>query len=120
MPFPIPKNLKNYKIKDKIAFSDPNVVSSLFHPQKQLILKELIEEEHTIYDLKLILKINPGIIKRHIDDLLDKNLILQTHTEVNELGLNLKFYRAVAKNFIIHLEWPNLIGSEENADINDY
>ena len=98
--------------------SDPKAVNSLYHPKKQLILKELIKEEHTIYDLKLILKINPGVIKRHIDDLLDNKLILLTHTAVNKLGLNLKFYRAVAKKFIVHLIWPDLSDSAKNGNKN--
>ena len=118
MPFPIQSNFEEYKIKDEILLLDAKVVNSLFHPKKQLILKELIKEEHTIYDLKLILKINPGVIKRHIDDLLDKKLILQTHTAVNQLGLNLKYYRAVAKKFIVHLVWPDLSDSTRNGNKN--
>jgi len=116
VPFPNQSNFEDYKIKDEIVLSDPKVVNSLYHPKKQLILKELIKEEHTIYDLKLILKINPGVIKRHIDDLLDKKLILQTHTAVNKLGLNLKFYRSVAKKFIVHLIWPDFLDSVKNEN----
>src|SRR5271157_322159 len=94
-------------IMNEANFTDPDVVGSLFHPQKQLILEELIKNERTIYDLKLLLKLNPGVIKRHIDDLLAKKLIVQTHIGINEMGMNLKYYRAVAKKFKVLLEWPN-------------
>jgi predicted ArsR family transcriptional regulator len=93
-------------IPNEVEFTDPGVVASLFHPQKQLVLEELIKAERTIYDLKRMLNLNPGIIKRHIDDLLAKNLIVQTRTGTNEMGMNLKYYRAVAKKFKIRLEWP--------------
>ena len=87
-------------------YDNPEVVDSLFPPQKQLILRELMKEERTIYYLKVSLNLNPGIIKRHIDDLIEKKLVLQTRIGINDMGMNLKFYRAVAKRFIVHLEWP--------------
>lgn len=66
----------------------------------------MIRAERTIYDLKRLLNLNPGIIKRHIDDLMEKGLILQTRIGTNNMGMNLKYYRAVARKYIIHLEWP--------------
>jgi hypothetical protein len=48
---------------------------------------------------------NPGEIRRHILDLVDKGLILQTKVVRNKMGMNLKYYRAKAKNYIVHLSW---------------
>ena len=93
------------KILDEITFNTPEVVSSLFHKKKQLILKKLIVKEMTIYDLKTNLRMNPGEVRRHILDLVDKGLILQTRVVRNKMGMNLKYYRAKAKNYIVHLSW---------------
>ncbi|MFX0072093.1 MAG: ArsR family transcriptional regulator [Candidatus Hermodarchaeota archaeon] len=98
-------SIENYKILDEITFNTPEVVSSLFHKKKQLILKKLIKKEMTIYDLKTDLKMNPGEIRRHILDLLDKGLILHTKVVKNKMGMKLKYYRAKAKNYIVHLSW---------------
>jgi DNA-binding transcriptional ArsR family regulator len=93
------------EILDEITYNTPEVVSSLFHKKKQLILKKLIKKEMTIYDLKTNLNMNPGEIRRHILDLLDKGLIVQTKVVRNKMGMNLKYYRAKAKNYIVRLSW---------------
>ena len=64
---------------------------------------KLIQKEYTIYDLKKELKLNPGVIKRHIDLLSSSGLIEKVKTGKNELGLTLKFYRAAAKTFSINV-----------------
>ncbi len=98
-------NTDDSKILDEIIFNTPEVVSSLFHKKKQLILEKLIIKEMTIYDLKTELRMNPGEIRRHILDLADKGLIFQTKTVRNKMGMTLKYYRAKAKNYIVHLSW---------------
>ena len=98
-------SIEHSKILDEITFNTPEVVSSLFHKKKQLILEKLIIKEMTIYDLKTDLRMNPGEIRRHILDLVDKGLILQTKVVRNKMGMNLKYYRAKAKNYIVHLSW---------------
>ncbi|WP_371803960.1 winged helix-turn-helix domain-containing protein [Candidatus Lokiarchaeum ossiferum] len=86
-------------------FTEPDVVTCLFHDKRQQILSVLISEEMTVYDLKTALKMNPGVVKRHIDLLLDRGLIKQTRTDQNKMGMTLKYYRAVAIKYIVHLEW---------------
>jgi predicted ArsR family transcriptional regulator len=98
-------NIANFTILDEITFNTPDVVPTLFHKKKQLILKKLIIKEMTIYDLKTDLRMNPGEIRRHILDLIDKGLIIQTKLIRNKMGMNLKYYRAKAKNYIVHLSW---------------
>ncbi len=47
-----------------------------------------MKEKHTIYDLKVNSYLNPRIIKRHIDDLIEKKLVLQTRIGINDMGMN--------------------------------
>lgn len=86
-------------------FSRPDVVTSLFHDKRQEILSLLVDQEMTVYDLKSAMNINPGVVKRHIDNLLENGLIVQTRQDHNDRGMTLKYYRAVANKFIIHIEW---------------
>jgi len=86
-------------------FFNSDVVACLFHDKRQEILGYLVRGEMTVYDLKIALNLNPGVVKRHIDALLDQGLIVHTRSEENKMGMTLKYYRAVAKKFIVHLEW---------------
>lgn len=88
------------------VISDPAVVPVLFHPKKQFILKLLIKKELNIMELKQETNLNPGTIKRYLDDLVSKELGFQTRKVQNEYGFFLKYYRATAKSFVIHIEWP--------------
>ncbi len=85
---------------------DPAVVPVLFHIKKQQILKLLLERELNIMELKQETNLNPGTIKRYLDDLVSNNLAFQTRMIQNEYGFFLKYYRATAKTFVIHIEWP--------------
>ncbi|MFW9905654.1 MAG: hypothetical protein ACFFFH_15075 [Candidatus Thorarchaeota archaeon] len=89
------------------VISDPSVVPVLFHKQKQLVLNLLLEKEFNIMELKEETKLNPGTIKRYLDDLVSKKLVKLTRKVQNEYGFFLKYYRATAKSFIIHIEWPS-------------
>ncbi len=86
--------------------SDPDVVSVLFHEKKQVILRALMYEEKNIMDLRRELKMNPGTIKRHLDDLRAKKLVAEPRVVINKYGIKEKYYRAMARRFIVHLEWP--------------
>ena len=90
---------------DEMVFNNHEVVSSIFHEKKQLILEKLIEKEMTIYALKTELGMNPGEIKRHITDLLNNGLITLTKEKRNKRGMFLKYYRSKAKRFVVHLTW---------------
>ena len=85
------------------VISDPSVVPVLFHKQKQLILNLLLEKEFNIMELKQETNLNPGTIKRYLDDLISKKLVVLTRKVQNEYGFFLKYYRATAKSFIIHI-----------------
>ncbi|MHA1516462.1 MAG: helix-turn-helix domain-containing protein [Candidatus Heimdallarchaeaceae archaeon] len=94
------------QIKDEVIIIDPSAVPIIFHQQKGDILKLLIEKDMTIIDLKHKTGLNPGTIKRHITDLLEKKLVLISKEQISEFGVVMKFYRAVAKKYKFKLEWP--------------
>ncbi|MFX0182196.1 MAG: ArsR family transcriptional regulator [Candidatus Hodarchaeota archaeon] len=88
------------------VISDPSAVPVLFHKKKQIILNLLLEKELNIMELKQETNLNPGTIKRYLDDLVSKDLAFLTRKVQNEYGFFLKYYRATAKSFIVHIEWP--------------
>ena len=100
------RQIKQSEIEKTKKISDPSAVSILFHEKKQELLKLLIENDLNIREMENLTKLNPGTIKRHLDDLLEKNLVFQSQTIKNEYGFTLKYYRAVAKKFIVNIEWP--------------
>lgn len=101
-----PSETDDFRLLDTILVNDPQIIPLLLNDQKWLILEKLIQTPKTIRQLSDELHINPGTIKRHIEDLLVKRLIVPSKAEMNEHGITLKFYRAVAKKYIIHLEMP--------------
>ena len=100
------KSITDFTIKDEIVLSDPEIISVFRSEGKQDILKVLITQEMNINELKNILKLNPGTVKRHLDQLLEYKLIKQTREDENSWGVKMKYYRAVAKRYIIHFSWP--------------
>ena len=97
---------KDKPIDDEMLITDPATVPVLFHEKKQMILKLLINEEMTIIDLKKETNMNPGTIKRHLEDLIEKNLVIQSRTAKSEHGIMMKYYRATANQFIVKILWP--------------
>ena len=95
-----------FEIKETMEISDHLIVGILFHEIKSEIMKLLIKGEFTVMELSKELEKNPGTIKRHLDDLLENNLIKQHKTIKNEYGIKQKYYRAVARNFIVNLTFP--------------
>ncbi|MHA1304965.1 MAG: ArsR family transcriptional regulator [Candidatus Heimdallarchaeaceae archaeon] len=97
---------KTSQIKEELLITDPAAVPILFHEQKGMILKLLIEREMTIIDLKNSTGLNPGTVKRHINDLLKYGLVFIDRVQINEYSIAMKFYRAKAKKFVFKIEWP--------------
>ncbi|MFX0090681.1 MAG: winged helix-turn-helix domain-containing protein [Candidatus Hodarchaeota archaeon] len=96
----------NDDIEEEKLIVDHEAVPILFHPKKQMLLKLLVENEMTIIDLKRATGMNPGTVKRHLNDLLEKGLVKQSRIEINRYSIAMRFYRATAKQFIISIKWP--------------
>ena len=96
----------NVPIDREKVITDTNTLPVLFHEKKQVLLKILIDQEMNIIDLKNITGLNPGTIKRHLTDLLEKELIRIVRTKQNTYGVTMKFYRATAKQFVVNIQWP--------------
>ena len=101
------KEEQEQKIKEEMQIHEYAVVSVLFHGQKSEILKLLINEELTIIEIsKKLGGLNPGTVKRHLTDIENAQLIVLSKEVRNEFGINMKYYRAVAKNFRVNLSFP--------------
>ncbi|MCG3220025.1 MAG: ArsR family transcriptional regulator [Candidatus Heimdallarchaeota archaeon] len=94
-------------IKEIITITDPSAVPTVFHKKKSTILKLLIEKEMTIIGLKHATGMNPGTIKRHLNDLLEYGLIFISKTQISEHSIVMKFYRAIAKEIKFDIKWPS-------------
>ena len=93
--------------KEKII-EDFESIPYLLHKQKSTLLKLLMNKEMTIIDLKGKTKINPGTIRRYLDDFIEKDLVYLVRTEKTNFGQKMKFYRATAKKFLVRInfDWP--------------
>ena len=94
----------DFKITDDLTISDPKLIACLIHEKKQVILKALMKSEFTIRELSRETKINPGTVKRHINELEQVGLIKFVRQEKNEYGILLKFYRSISRKFKINFE----------------
>ena len=97
---------RNFLPEEELTLTDPCAVPIVFHEKKGQILKLLIEKEMTIIDLKHATGMNPGTVKRHLDDLLQYDLILIAKEQLSEYSIMMKFYRAKAKKISFNINWP--------------
>ncbi len=86
--------------------TDPALIMQVMHSNKQRILKEIFQQGRTIQELKNLTGMNPGTVKRHLDELMKYSLVDVERTDRNEYKILMKFYRTVAKNFEIHFTLP--------------
>ena len=95
-------------IKDLKQITDYEAIPLLFHEKKELLLKLLIDNKLNIISIAKKLKMNPGTVRRHLDDLIAMELVELVETVKNNYGQKEKFYRASAKTFEINInfKWP--------------
>lgn len=114
------KNLnpsKNQLPAGEQIITNPEVVVQVMHAKKQLILQQLFNEALTIQDLRKKIGMNPGTIKRHLDELMAYNLIYIEREERNNYNILMKFYRTTAKKFIINFTLPDDFTAGKHKDI---
>ncbi len=96
------------EIKDLKELTDFRAIPLLFHDKKEKLLKLLIDNKMNIIGIAKELKMNPGTVRRHLDDLISMDLVELIETVKNEYGQKEKYYRASAKRFkvLIDFVWP--------------
>jgi len=86
--------------------TDPTLVMKLLHEKKRMIVNLLLKKAMTIQELKHATKMNPGTIKRHLDDLMAVDLIFIAEERLNDYKIKMKFYQTTARKFIINFVLP--------------
>ncbi len=90
-----------------MIINQPKVMKLFDHARMNEILGLLRVGDHTIMDLKEKLDLNPGSVKRYIDQLLHAGLIRPSKVEMNKFHIKLKYYRITALEFEIRWRWPS-------------
>ena len=96
-------------IPSEKLIEDFETIPFFLHKQRSLMLRLLIKDEYTIIDLKEKTKLNPCTIRRHLDELIEKELVFLVRTEKTNFGQKMKYYRATARKFLVRInfDWPN-------------
>ena len=100
------RSAEQFTPAEDLIIDDVEAIKLLSHEKINEILNLLITQEMTIIDLKNQLKMNPGTIKRHLDNLLASGLVVITREEINKFQITMKYYRIRAKRFIVQWRWP--------------
>lgn len=100
--------MSSVTIEDVKIIQDFSAIPYFFHEKKKMLLKLLIKHEENIMSLKKYTKMNPGTIRRHLDDLIEKDLVKLVRTEINAYGQKEKYYRVTGRKFKVSIEfmWP--------------
>jgi DNA-binding MarR family transcriptional regulator len=92
--------------QNRIEVTDQEKIQFLVHKDKQLLLRLLILQEHKIIELQNECQMNPGTIKRHIDDLVSIGLVVVSRVSINRKNIKEKYYRASALQYVVKFVLP--------------
>ena len=102
------------RIQESIIINDSVKARALLHDDKRTIITSLINNKaRTIQNLNADTGINPGTIKRHIDDLISKKLVIMLFEDRSLYNVKMKFYSAIANEFKIDIEIPEKTEEEK-------
>jgi hypothetical protein len=99
--------INSIPIQEKIIVSDPKLIRIILHEQKLLILNEILREMKNIQELKEMTGLNPGTVKRNLDELIENQLVQIVAIKKSDYNITMKYYQAVAKEFEIHFTLSN-------------
>jgi predicted transcriptional regulator len=91
----------NTAVRDRLVVTDPKVIRVVLHEQKLQILNILVHDMKNIQELKELTKINPGTIKRNLDELMEHGLIFIAAIKKSDYNITMKYYRATANHIEI-------------------
>jgi DNA-binding HxlR family transcriptional regulator len=98
-----------FKAKDRLkkkVLGEPAEIRMILQKDKLQILNILLKEEKNIQQLKEATGINPGTIKRNLDDLIKNNLVFESAVKKSDYNITMKYYLAVAEEFEIKFAMP--------------
>jgi len=101
-----PKAPKLGNDNKKMIFTDPKIIRIILHEQKLQILNILLKEMKNIQELKDLTGINPGTIKRNLDELMEVGLVEIAETKISNYNIKMKYYRAVGTQFELKFQLP--------------
>lgn len=90
-----------------MEINNPEVIKCFIHKKQSKILEILIIDAKTIMEISTELDWNPGTVKRHLENLMEYNLVQFSHSIKNKFNITMKFYRTTAKRFHFDWSWPN-------------
>ena len=96
-----------YKPIPEYNISNPQCLKHFTHEKKMAVLKALLNDPKTIMELSNELGLNPGTVKRHLEDLIKDNLVQFSHVVKNKFNITMKFYRATAIRYHFEWDWPD-------------
>ncbi len=91
-------------VRDKMVVTDPKVIRVILHEQKLQILQILLHEMKNIQELRELTQINPGTIKRNLDELMEYGLIFIAAIKKSDYNITMKYYRATANRIEISFQ----------------
>lgn len=91
----------NNDICERLVITDPKVIRVVLHEQRLQILNILIHNMKNIQELRELTQMNPGTIKRNLDELMEYGLIYIAAIKKSDYNITMKYYRATANRIEI-------------------
>jgi predicted transcriptional regulator len=97
---------KDHQILEKLVISDPHQIRIVLHEQKMQILNILLHDMKNIQELKDLTGLNPGTVKRNLDELMESGLVFVAAVRKSDYNITMKYYQAITKNIEICYKMP--------------
>ncbi len=115
---PNPPGQNTSGVRDKLVLTDPKEIRVVLHEQKLQIMKILVHEMKNIQELREMTHINPGTIKRNLDELMAHGLVYIAAIKKSDYNITMKYYHATVHRIEISfkLGWKRLRNPPEKID----
>ncbi|OLS12614.1 MAG: hypothetical protein RBG13Loki_3759 [Promethearchaeota archaeon CR_4] len=91
----------NSLVREKLVLTDPKIIRVVLHEQKLQILNILLHDMKNIQEIREATGLNPGTIKRNLDELMEYDLIFIAAIRKSDYNITMKYYRAAANRIEI-------------------
>ena len=96
-------------IRESLTVSDPKEILIILHEQRMQILNELLHSMKNIQELSESTHLNPGTVKRNLEELMVHGYVFIADIRYNEYKMKMKYYQATAKEITIKYKLPEWI-----------